>query len=120
MRRSPSGQVVNARVRPVVEFTGDPYAEGRQRSLQGEIASRLQGLGSAPYIGDRGDPTRSFYGTITGTPQRFVSAAPVVGVRPVGAASTDPHPNIDTAAVGDNPYADPTARIFAQRARRQR
>lgn len=119
LRRSPSGRVIiNARLRPVVEFAGDPYAEGRGRALTGEIASRLQGLGGAPMIGDRGDPNQSFYGTIVGTPQRFVSAAPVVGVRPSTAASVDASPMIDNAQA--EVYADPAARIFADRARRRR
>lgn len=120
LRRSPAGRVIaNARVRPIVEFGGDPYAEGRQRALTGEIASRLQGLGGHPYVGDRGDPNQAFYGTVTGGPQAFVTAAPVVGIRPSTAAAVDAAPTIETGA-GDNPYADPAARIFAQRMARRR
>jgi len=119
LRRSPAGRVIiNARARAIVEFAGDPYGETRSRALAGEIASRLQGLGGAPYIGDRGDPNQSFYGTIADSPQQFVTAAPVLGLRPSTVASVDASPQIDNAKT-DDPYADPAARIFAARMRRR-
>ena len=116
--RGPGRRIVNARRVAGVDFVGDPYAETRQTQLQPEIASRLQGAGGNVYVGDRGDPTRSF-GGYAEAPQRFVSAVPVLASQPArvtypaGSSAT-----IDTGPV-DGPYAVPAARIFAQRMNRR-
>lgn len=107
----------NAVHRTIVEFVPEP---ARQAQLVAdEAAMRLQGAGGHIYMGDRGDPAVSFTGDAGRNVQRFVSAVPVVAVRGARGTFHDAAPTIETGAVGDNPYADPAARIFAARMTRR-
>lgn len=102
----------------IVEFAGDARSEARARGLAGEIHSRLQGYGSAAYVGDRGDPNQSFYGYHAPL-QNFAGFGDTGGLGANPNVYAARSAQLSDGAV-DEPYADPAKRILAERMRRRR
>lgn len=117
LRRGAGKAASNAVRRSIVEFVPEPAYQAQL--VADEAAMRLQGAGGHIYVGDRGDPVWTFAGDAGRNVQRFVSAVPVVATRGARGTYHDAAPTIETGAVGDNPYADPAARIFAARMTRR-
>lgn len=105
---------INAVIRTVVDFAPDPHTLGRD--IAGEAAWRLQGGSGLAYIGDVGDPARSWNGPLP-TNQVFVGAS-VMGHNPI-VSRDQSGADIATGVTAEGPFADTTRRIFAQRLARR-
>lgn len=115
MRRN-AGAAVNAVVRTVVDFFGDPENDARAAHLSTDIWHRAgQGLLAHVFIGDQSDPSRSFNGWGPQL-QRFSGTGAANGVIYGNLMQGD----LANAPAGDGmSIDDPTQRIFADRLRRQ-
>lgn len=109
-------RAVNARMRTVTDFIGDPPADARVQHLSSDIFTRVQGRLVGVYRGDYSDPSQSFYGWGPKL-QKFTGT---------GAANQVVYGNLMQGTLENDPGGDgnqldnPALRILAARLRARR
>lgn len=105
----------NAQIRPVTEYVGDLLGSIPALAFGAWDTRARRGVLAQALVGEKGDPSRTFYGAVAQPVQHFTGAAGRIG-NPLqyrdGQATLDKE-------ISDESLSNPSLRVFADRLRRR-